>query len=132
MPLIEKKVKKLCYSIYEQVFDIEILISTWKKRKYDPSFICKRNSNELFYGLKKSNEDEEYLELNDMKYEFPESILRSNEHLAVEFLNNKLKKEEKILESLLKAEEVDEKRITLTKRRVAYLRLLSEKNKEKV
>ena len=68
LSLIEKKVKKLCYSIYEQVFDIEILISTWKKRKYDPSFICKRNSNELFYGLKKSNEDEEYLELNDMDF----------------------------------------------------------------
>ena len=68
LPLIEKKVKELCYSIYEQVFDIEILISTWKKRKYDPSFIFKRDSNELFYGVKETNINKNYKELNDMEF----------------------------------------------------------------
>lgn len=66
LPLIEKKVKELCYLTYEEVFDIEILISTWKKRKYNPSLICRRDSNELFYGLRKSNEN--YEKLNDMEF----------------------------------------------------------------
>jgi len=80
LPLIEKKVKELCYKIYDQVFDIEILISSWKKRKYNPSLICRKNSNELFFGMKENTDGSIYkfIEVNDMEF----SILKKYNNLT--------------------------------------------------
>lgn len=70
LPLIEKKIKELCYKIYNQVFDIEILISSWKNRKYDPNLICKENSNELLFGIKENATESsyEYVKVKDMDF----------------------------------------------------------------
>lgn len=70
LPLIEKKIKELCYKIYDQVFDIEILISSWKNRKYDPNLICKENSNELLFGIKENATESsyEYVKVKDMDF----------------------------------------------------------------
>lgn len=135
LPLIEKKVKELCYSIYEQVFDIEILISTWKKRKYDPSFICKRNSNELFYGLKKSNEDEEYLELNDMEFTllkkynllgFRKKYKQSIQITVLEIFNsNELENLQKKVLSYLHKREIVIETLPTSNLRIGYHRNLS-------
>lgn len=72
LPLIEKKIKELCYKIYDQVFDIEILISSWKNRKYDPNLICKENSNELLFGIKENATESsyEYVKVKDMDFLF--------------------------------------------------------------
>lgn len=81
-------------------------------------------SNDEVKNLPLPEDDEE---LNQMKYEFPESILMSNGDLATEFASNKLQTEKFILDRLEGSNNTEIEKIIQQRERVLYLEELLKK-----
>ncbi|QAT42899.1 tRNA (adenine(22)-N(1))-methyltransferase [Aminipila luticellarii] len=76
-------------------------------------------------------EEEEQNPSEDIKYEVPESILIGNGAIAFEFVEQKLKNEQKILENKKKAVCLDEEEIHHTESRIGYLQQLLKNRTER-
>lgn len=91
-------------------------------------FICEIIFVEVDSDKNKGNPSK--TEAEDIKYELPESILMSNDSLALEFTEKKLKVEIDILEKMKKAKISNDEKIHQMENRILYLENLLEKYKK--
>ncbi|MHC1723634.1 MAG: tRNA (adenine(22)-N(1))-methyltransferase TrmK [Aminipila sp.] len=89
------------------------------------------NSDANCIELPTDEEKELKKQSEDIKYEVPESILISNDSLAIEFIEKKLNIEFDILEKMKKATSINGEKIHQIEARILYLENLLSKSGEK-